>query len=173
LQVAREHDVLDVGPQDLHAVAGGDRLDVPQDVFAELVAVGEDLLKRHRGQRPPGGELHVAVEPVLVAGDPLDRRGRIDHPVLGDDADPQRDLVGREDLLALDEEFALAHVDQYDIDLRPPAPEHRRTRKLVVARFQDLVEPAVDVAQPTVRAADGYFVCRGHGYHLREERVAP
>src|SRR6266508_440299 len=109
---------------------------------------------RHR----PG--LHVAVEPVGVVGHPLDRGHRVHHPELRDDADPDGDLVRRQDLLTLDGQLTLAQVDQDDLD-EGAAAERNPAGEAVPARLEDNVEPTIDVAQTPVGAADDHLTAHG------------
>src|SRR5262249_24505284 len=89
---------------------------------------------------------------------------------LGDDADPHGNLVGGEDLLALDGELTLPHVNQDDVDgglaARPPVPARQR----VPPGIEHLVEPTVDVAQAPMRAPDHDLATPSHGAHLPRSR---
>ena len=98
------------------AITGGGLFHVAQDVLAEPVAVGQDFIERHRGERAPGRELNVAIKPLLVFLDLVDRGARVGDAELHDDADPDRDFVGGEDFLALDGQLALADVNELDLD---------------------------------------------------------
>src|SRR5258707_2324039 len=156
LQVTGEDQVLDVGPQDLDAVACGGIGDSAEDVLAELIAAGQDLLQRHRRQRPASRQLNVTVEAVLIRHDLLHGSDRVDHLELGEDAHPDRDLVGRQDLLTLDCQLAFPHVDNHDLHRRaaPAKPAWTALWHVIPARLQHDRQPAVLVPQPTVRRLD-------------------
>jgi hypothetical protein len=156
LQAAGKDQVLDIGTQNLHAVAGGSIGDITEDVLAELIPAGQDLLQRHRRQRSARCKLNIAVQAVFMRHDFVHRRDRVDHLELGEDADPDRDLVGRQDLLALDGQLALSHVDNYDLHHGAASAKRALTvlRDLVPARLQHPSQPAVLIPQPTVGRLD-------------------
>jgi hypothetical protein len=81
--------------------------------------------------------------------------------ILRDDADSDGDLVGREDLLALNGELALAHVDLQDLHLRPAGPA-RLARKLVPAGLKNLVESTVHIPQASMGTAHNDVSAAGH-----------
>src|SRR5262249_44960489 len=90
-------------------------------------------------------------------------RARIDHPEMDDDADPDGHLVGREDLLALDRQLALADVDQDDLHLRGPGEAQVDVpRDDVSPGAPRLRDHAILVIEPAVRVLDDDFV-PGHG----------
>ena len=64
-QVAWEDEVLDVGPEDLDAVARRRALHVVPHRVRDLVPVAEDRLEVAVGEEPTGGELDVLVDPLL------------------------------------------------------------------------------------------------------------
>ena len=67
---------------------------------------------------------------------------RVGDPELDDDADSDRHLVRRQNLLPFDPQVALAHVHQDDLDLRHP-PEQARLGEDVVPRLQDARQDVV------------------------------
>ena len=67
---------------------------------------------------------------------------------------PHGHLVGREDLLALDRQVALADVHQDALDRGRPLEPALLRRDLVPAGLQHLRELAVLVPQPPVRVLD-------------------
>ena len=153
LQVPGEHQVLHVGP-----ARSPRRSRPPRPVTSRRMsslsrcAVGQDVLQRHRGQRPPGGELHVGVQPVLVARDRVDRRLRVGDRELHQDADADRHLVGGQDFLPLDGQVAGPHVHEVTSTCGV-RPNSRGSRQLVPPGPEHLGEHAVLVPQPAVRVA--------------------
>ena len=140
-------------------------LHIAQDVFAQAVSVGENLVQAHRSQRPPGRELDVGIEPRRIVIDDVQCRTRIDDPELNQNTDPNRHLVGGENLLALDRQFPFADVDQHDLDLRPAKQRQIDiARDSISPRLQHLHHPAVFVPDATVCLLDGYLaMARPHG----------
>ncbi len=127
------------------------------------MAVGENVLERHGRQRTPGGQLHVAVQPVFVAGHHVNGRPGIDHRVLHEDADADGHLVGRQDFLALDGQIAIAHVHQHHFHLGPaPEGKQRHAGQFITAGAEHMDQHAVLVPQTAVRVLDD-DVGIGHG----------
>jgi hypothetical protein len=158
-----EHDVLHIRADDCDAIARRDLGDVAADVAGELVAVGENVFERHGRQRTARRELHVAVEPVLIGGDLLDRGLCIGDAELHDNRDADRDLIGGENLLALDREFAFAHVDEHGLDHRRwgQAREGVAARQLVAPGLQHAQQHAVLIPKRAMRILDDEII--GHG----------
>ena len=79
----------------------------------------------------------------------------VGHAELDDDADADGDLVGRQDLLALDRQLALADVDQGHLDARRAIEaEVDVTRQGVPARAQDPGEDPILVVEAPVGILD-------------------
>jgi hypothetical protein len=89
----------------------------------------------------------------------------IDDRELHEDADPNGNLVGRQDFLALDRQVTAAHINEYDFDLglalepeKSPGPrEELPPGQLVPAGAQDLGENAVLVPEAAMGVLDKDF----------------
>src|SRR5262245_47488168 len=88
----------------------------------------------------------------------MHRRARVADAELNDDANADCDLVGGQNLLPLDRQIALAHVDQRDLHFRSSIEaEVDFTRDQVTAGFQNPRHHAVLVTQSAVCVLDDYF----------------
>lgn len=97
----------------------------------------------------------------------MQRRYRVGDTELHDDADPDRDLVGRQYFLALDGQIALAYVHQHDfhpgLAHEPPAERHGH---LVATRRQHLDRHTILVHQAAMGIFYDNFV-ESHNHTLR------
>jgi len=126
--------------------------------LAEAIAVGENFLQRHRGQRATRGELHVAVKAVLVLLDGVQGEFGVNDAEPDDDADAQGDLVRGKDFLAFDGKVALAHVHEFDLDQRLRSEKQQTfERDFVATGFEDFGEHAVFVPKSTMGVLDDDF----------------
>src|SRR5262249_51654539 len=155
LQVARKDQVLDVGPKYGHTVARRRFFYIAQDVFAEAIAVRQNLFEVHGCQRAASRQLHVGIETVLVIGDLMQGRLGIADAKLHEDADADGHLVGGEDFLPFDGQVALADIHQHDLNARPAVKAQVDVpRNNVAAGVEDLDKFAVLVPESTVGVLD-------------------
>src|SRR5919202_1263811 len=76
------------------------------------------------------------------------------NPELDDDAHADGDLIRGQDLLTVDRQLALAHVDEHDLHPRAAAEQLCAARNDVAAGVQDANQHAVLVPEATVRVLD-------------------
>ena len=150
-QIAREHQILDICPCDLDTIRGRRFAHVGADVVRDLVAVFEDLVERLVGEEPARAELDVLVDPVLVRTHLVERGFDIGDAEIDQHADPDRDLVGGQDLLSFERQRLVADIDHHHMALhlvllallRPRPGRSVRFLPLVVAGFKRFDEDAI------------------------------
>jgi hypothetical protein len=96
------------------------------------VLVGEQLVERARAHRLAQRQLGLAVQGLGVIADDRHRLDRVRHLERHDQVDPQRDLVGRHDLLAGDVGDLLPEVERLPLDVARTQPEDVQARAQLV-----------------------------------------
>jgi hypothetical protein len=159
LQVAGENQVLHVRSANGNSITSRRLLHIAEDFLAEPVPIRQDFFQSHGRQRPPGGQLHVAIQPVLIAGDRVNRRLGIDNRELYQDADPNSHFVGGQDFLTFNGQVAGAHVYQDHFPFGT-ATEQRKTlarlcqREFVPSSPEHLDQHAILVIQSPMGVFD-------------------
>ena len=104
LHLARQDHVADTDRDDLQTQLAGTPADRLLDLLADRVLVGQERVEFAGADHGPQRQLRLAVQRLPHVVRRADRLAGVDDAVGHDGVQPQRDLVGRHDLLTADVE---------------------------------------------------------------------
>jgi hypothetical protein len=164
LELAGEHDVLEVRSFQLEAEGLEGRPAQFHQAFAELAPLLQEVVDRRCPDEIAQGELEGDVERHLEVLDLVNGRGGIDHPILGGHADPEGDPVGAQDLLTGHRDMTRANVDRRHGDRLPVDP--------VLAGLEDAGEASAPVFERPLVLEDDDSIEQDAEDDQRDQREA-